>query len=274
MLDEEAEKRLDRKMERSATWRSLRLGCDEKNVHDKKSFMLKNHLKNHKHLHRKANTFIGVCLIFFGSTAAAQTPVTVQKQVIEPNFISSENFKTINRAVAVTKDSHGKAIVHLDGKPGNGIAWINNVTFKTGTIELDIKGKNVLQQSFVGIAFHGVNDSTYDGVYFRPFNFQSPDALRKSHAVQYISMPQYDWSALREKYPGKYEHGLLNTTDPEKWFHAKIVVAADRITVYVNSDRQPSLVVQPISKHTDGNIGFWVGHTSDGDFANLVIRNQ
>jgi len=236
--------------------------------------MFKNYLKNHKQVHRKASTIISVCLIFFGFNALAQTPAKIQKQVIAPNFIGSESFKTINRNTDVSKDSHGKAIVHLDGKPGNGIAWINGVTFKTGTIEFDIKGKNVLQQSFVGIAFHGTNDSTYDGIYFRPFNFQSPDTLRKSHSVQYISMPQYDWSALREKFPGKYEHALLNTTDPEKWFHAKIVVDADRITVYVNSDRQPSLVVQPIGKRADGNIGFWVGHTSDGDFSNLTIRNN
>ncbi len=57
--------------------------------------------------------------------------------------------------------------------PDAGIAWINDIRFSDGIIEFDVKGKNVLQQSFVGFAFHGSNDSTYDAVYFRPFNFKS-----------------------------------------------------------------------------------------------------
>lgn len=236
--------------------------------------MLKYYFKNHKHRRHKANIIISVCLICFCLNAVAQTQVAVQKQVIAPNFTGSENFTAFNRKIDVSKDNHGKAVVHLDSKPGDGVAWINNVTFKTGVIEFDVKGKNVLQQSFVGIAFHGADDSTFDGIYFRPFNFQSTDTLHKSHSVQYISMPKYDWSILREKYPGKYEHALLNSTDPEKWFHAKIVVDADRITVYVGNDRQPSLVVKPIGKRTTGNVGFWVGNNSDGDFSNLVIRNR
>ena len=80
--------------------------------------MFKNYLKNHKQVHRKANTIISVCLIFLGFNALAQTPAKIQKQVIAPNFIGSESFKTINRNTDVSKDSHGKAIVHLDGKAG------------------------------------------------------------------------------------------------------------------------------------------------------------
>jgi hypothetical protein len=236
--------------------------------------MLDKYFTNHKQIPRKPYTIISVCLIWIGLSAVAQTPVTSQSKVIAPRFTGPAGFKTINRNIDVSNDVGGKAFVHLDSKPGDGIAWIKDLTFKTGTIEFEIKGKNVLQQSFVGIVFHGINDSTYDGIYFRPFNFQSPDTLRKSHSVQYICMPQYDWSLLREKYPGKYEHSLLNSTDPEKWFHAKILVDADRISVFVNSDRQPSLVVQPIARYTMGSVGFWVGNNSDGDFSNLVVENK
>ena len=144
--------------------------------------------------------------------------------------------------------------------------------FEKGTIEFDAKGKNVLQQSFVGIAFHGVNDTTYDAVYFRPFNFQSQDTLRKSHSVQYISSPQYDWSVLRDKYPGKYENGLTDNINADSWFHAKIVVDADNIKVFVNNNTKPSLIVKPLNNYTTGKIGFWVGNNSDGDFANFEIR--
>ena len=60
----------------------------------------------------------------------------------------------------------------------------------------DIRGKDVMQQSFVGVAFHGVNNETLDAVYFRPFNFRSDDPVRKVHAVQYISHPNYPWHRI------------------------------------------------------------------------------
>ncbi len=131
-----------------------------------------------------------------------------------------------------------------------------------------------MQQSFVGIAFHGTNDSTFDAVYFRPFNFLSNDTIRKRHSVQYISLPKYDWSLLRQQYPGKYENALIKTVEPEEWFHAKIIVSNERIEVFVNNDDKPSLTVKPISNHTTGNIGFWVGNNSDGEFSNLIIQNN
>src|SRR5438874_349869 len=147
----------------------------------------------------------------------------------------------IGRHISVSINEQGKTVVHLNSKPNNGVAWIRNIAFEKGIIEFDVKGKNVLQQSFVGIAFHGVDDSTFDAIYFRPFNFQSPDTIRRSHSVQYVSLPQYDWSVLREKYPGKYESALSRTIDPESWFHAKVIVNDDNISVYVDGDPRPSL---------------------------------
>ena len=196
-----------------------------------------------------------------------------QAQVIKPDLSASSHFKVVNRAISISSDKPEKVVVHLDAKAGDGIAWINDIQFGKGIIEFDAKGKNVLQQSFLGIAFHGINDSTFDVVYFRPFNFQSPDTTRKRHSVQYVSLPQYDWSVLRERFAGKYENNLISTVDPESWFHVKIIVDTN-ITVYVNNDQQASLSVKPISERTTGTIGFWVGNNSDGGFANLLVRQQ
>jgi hypothetical protein len=218
-------------------------------------------------MNKKLNTII-ICLTFIHLNSVAQ------KQPIKPDLLNSSHFQLVNREVKTYKNEDGKTAVHLNNKPGDGVAWINGVAFQKGIIEFDVKGKNVLQQSFVGVAFHGLNDSSFDVIYFRPFNFQSPDTTRKSHSVQYISLPHYDWSALREKYPGKYENALVSTVDPEKWFHAKIMVDADNITVYVNDDKKASLKIKPITDRTTGKIGFWVGNNSDGDFANLTIINN
>lgn len=197
-----------------------------------------------------------------------------QKHSIKPDLSDSSRFQLVNRAIAISADKQGKNIIHLDSNSNAGVAWINNLAFKKGIIEFDAKGNNILQQSFVGVAFHGLNDSTYDAVYFRPFNFQSTDSIRRSHSVQYISLPGYDWSLLREMYPGRYEDALINKTDPESWFHVKIEIDSENIAVFVNEDKKPSLVVKPLSNSKKGKIGFWVGNNSDGDFANLSIQNK
>ncbi len=168
---------------------------------------------------------------------------------------------------AVNRMATSGAVIHLNEAPGPGVAWIKNKQFRKGTIEFDVKGKNVLQQSFVGFAFHGVNDSTYDAIYFRPFNFQVPEAGRRNHSVQYISLPANDWQLLREKYPGKYENEIDPSTDPNKWFHVKIVITDDEAAAYVNGKR--CLTVTLLGTQKTGMIGYWVGNGSGGDWKNL-----
>jgi hypothetical protein len=211
----------------------------------------------------KAIIYITVIIVCCTTIARAQTL----------NISSTANFEVVNRSISLY-DSAKRTIVHFDAREGDGVAWIRNAGFTTGIIEFDAKGKDILQQSFVGIAFHGMNDSTYDAVYFRPFNFQSRDTIRKSHSVQYVCMPKYGWYYLRENYPGKYENALTQIVQPTAWFHAKIVVAKNSITVYVNGDSKPSLIVQPLADYSKGKIGFWVGNNSDGDFSNLSIQNK
>jgi len=219
-------------------------------------------------MHKKVTIIIVASIACFGLNSIAQT------QAIKPDLSNNGRFELVNRDINVSINEQGKTVVHLNSKPDNGVAWIRNIVFGKGIIEFDVKGKNVLQQSFVGIAFHGINDSTFDAIYFRPFNFQSQDTIRKTHSVQYVSLPQYDWSVLREKYPGKFENTLVSKIDPGSWFHAKVIVNDDNISVYVNGDQNPSLVVKPLSNRSAGKIGFWVGNNSDGDFSNLIVQNK
>src|ERR1700761_1813782 len=97
-----------------------------------------------------------------------------------------KQYTVVNRSASAGVDAGS---IHLDEKDGDGVAWIKGKSFSTGTIELDIKGKDKPQGSFIGMAFHGSNDSTFEVVYFRPFNFRSTDPVRKGHAVQYVASP-------------------------------------------------------------------------------------
>jgi hypothetical protein len=129
----------------------------------------------------------------------------------------------------------------------------------------------VQQQSFVGVAFHGVDDTTYDAIYFRPFNFRAEDPARRLRAVQYISHPTYTWQKLRAEHPGRYEQPVSPVPDPNAWFHVRVSVAGPKVSVFVNDAREPSLVVDQLSDRKKGLVGLWVGNNSGGDFANLAI---
>jgi hypothetical protein len=153
----------------------------------------------------------------------------------------------------------------------NGIIWLKDVNFSTGTIDIDLRGKDVPQESFLGVVFHGIDTTTHDIVYFRPFNFQSTDSVRKIHAVQYVSHPNYPWYTLREERNGIYEKGIDPAPKAEAWFHATVVVDDKTIRVYVNHAKTPSLTVTKLNDRKDGLIGlFNVG--LNGEFANLVIK--
>jgi len=179
-------------------------------------------------------------------------------------------FETINRQLSWFYENDKKA-VRLSKSKDEGIAWIKGVQFSNGTIEIDIRGKDIFQESFTGIAFHGSDIDTLDAVYFRPFNFQSTDSVRRTHAVQYISHPEFPWSVLREKYAGKYENGVTPSPDGNEWFHIRIVVQYPDVTVYVNGSDIPCLSIKKLNGRRTGKIGLWAGNNSDGDFANLVI---
>ena len=204
---------------------------------------------------------------------ATPTRILGQPKTIEPDLArlaESKGFKVFNRSVSSFADG-GKKGVRLNEGPGDGVAFLPGIEFTNGTIECDLLGKDVQQQSFVGLAFHGVDGTTLDAIYFRPFNFKAEDPARRSHGVQYVSHPVYTWQKLRDEQPGKYEQSLNPAPDPNAWFHARVVVASPKVSVFVGDAKEPVLVVNQLSDRRRGLVGLWVGNTSGGDFANVKI---
>jgi hypothetical protein len=185
---------------------------------------------------------------------------------------AKNNLRVVNRELDFKDGVNSPLITHLNSAPGAGIAWITEQNFEHGTIEFDEKGKDAFQQSFVGIAFHGENDSVYESVYFRPFNFKSSDSARKLHAVQYIVSPNYDWPKLRADFPNQYEKPVMPAPDPNEWFHVKIDVTENKISVFVNNNSAAAIEVTPIVHLNGKMIGYWVGNGSEGEWKNFVIR--
>jgi len=203
-----------------------------------------------------------LAVLFAASSLAAQQRAVAPKDV-----------QVFNRSVSSLSDGTRKGL-RLSSSPGDGVAYLRGTEFGNGTIEVDIRGKDVQGQSFVGIAFHGVDSTTYDAIYFRPFNFRTPDSTRHRHAVQYISHPTYTWQKLRAERPGSFEQPVSPAPDPNAWFHVRVVVASPKVSVFVGDAKQPSLLVDQLNDRTKGLVGLWVGNNSDGDFANLTITRN
>jgi hypothetical protein len=213
-------------------------------------------------------SIVGAVALFTASRAAGQ------RRTIEPDLAglaAAQSLQVFNRTVSSLSDSARKGL-RLSESPGDGVAYLPGVEFASGTIEFDVRGKDVQQQSFVGVAFHGVDGTTYEAIYFRPFNFRTPDPARRLRAVQYIAHPVYTWQKLRAEHPGVYEQPVNPVPDPNGWFHVRVVVAGPKVSVFVGDATEPSLVVNQLSERPKGLIGLWAGNNSGGDFANLRIR--
>jgi hypothetical protein len=195
-----------------------------------------------------------IILLLFSSQLMAQTA----------------DFTVFNRTITGNSEN-GKSFIRFSEGKAEGLAWANGKTFSEGTIEFDTRGRDKFQGSFIGVAFHAQNDSTYEAIYFRPFNFQATDPVRHIHAVQYIFHPKYTWKMLRETRNGEFEKEIIPADlQPNDWFHAKVEVRNGRIKVFVNDSEKPCLDVPTLNPTgKSGKIGFWVGDGSNGDFANL-----
>jgi hypothetical protein len=213
--------------------------------------------------HSYFSALIGLCM---------QTGSYAQSHRYDLSFLARQGgLQVQNRTISALSGEKG---LRFSAAEGDGVAWLEGIEFSNGTIELDIRGKDVLQQSFVGVAFHAVSKDSLEAVYFRPFNFRSSDSLRKTHMVQYVYHPDFTWDRLRNERTGVFEKPVSDPPTPVNWFHARIVVRYPQVKVYVNNQLSPCLVINEWSNRQKGRIGLWVGNNSDGDFANLVITNE
>src|SRR5689334_10778383 len=100
--------------------------------------------------------FVGILAL-----SACSPPETVFNGVGE----DARKLRVVNREVTKLQDRNG---IRLSSRSGNGVAWVEGTEFRSGTIEVDIRGREELFQNYVGIAFHRQNDTTYEAVYLRP----------------------------------------------------------------------------------------------------------
>jgi hypothetical protein len=187
-----------------------------------------------------------------------------------PAVTTPPGWRSTSRSAQIIEEA-GRSIVRIDERAGEGVVWFEGAALRDGTIDLEMRGKDVVGQSFVGVAFRAVDDTHYDVVYFRPFNFRTTDPDRRMRAVQYHSSPEFPWARLRAEKPNEYEKPVAPVPDPNGWFKVRVFVDGPRVEVFVNDSPTPTLTVAVLTPPRGGMVGLWVGNGSGGDFANLRV---
>ena len=149
--------------------------------------------------------------------------------------------------------------------------------FHNGTIEAMVAGRPQQgardgARGFIGIAFRVQSPERYEAFYIRPTNGRAPDQLRRNHATQYISEPEYPWQRLRSETPGLYES--YADMEPGVWAHLRIEVEGDHARLFVNHAPQPVLIVNDL-KHgagSRGGVALWIGSETQGYFSAVSVR--
>jgi len=218
----------------------------------------------------------------FGAVAAlgACSPAEIRPDVT--GIDDRAAWTVVNAERKVTKVTIEGARVGLTMAPVGGDRQGSNVAmalpagvrFATGTIDVDLRGRGPIDRSFVGVAFAVADDTHFEAVYFRPFNFRAADAEHRARALQYVAWPLHPWEDLRARSPGVYEAAVAPVPDPAQWFHARIEVSCEAVRVFVDDGQQPCLVVKRLRGTDPDRTGDAVGllvDSREGSFADLRV---
>ena len=166
-----------------------------------------------------------------------------------------------------------------DGKDEDVLALLGGAEFKDGTIQLDVAGAPRAgmpadSRGFIGVSFRtGAHGAWSEVFYLRPTNGRVDDQLRRNHAVQYASDPEFPWDRLRKESPGVYE--AYADMEAGAWTTMKIEVAGTKARLYVNGASQPCLIINDL-KHGDraGRIALWAHVQTDAYFGPISITGS
>ena len=101
-------------------------------------------------------------------------------------------------------------------------------------------------------------------------NTPPPSGERAIRAIQYVSVPKWDFDTLRQNFPGKYEAGAKIAE--KRWNHLRIQVKNNTVSTFIDLDRKPVLEVPLLEANLRGPIRLWVGDSTTANFSNLRVH--
>jgi len=189
-----------------------------------------------------------ICLGFTSSNVTAQNKITAQ---FHPD---SWEIKAVKHEF---KDYKGKHALYLE----NGRALLKNSNFKNGIIDYDVSFEK--GRKFIGVHFRIQDSINYEEYYLRAHQSGNPDAM------QYT--PVFNGTAGWQLYYGE-GHSTSYHFNFEEWMHIRLVIANNKMDIFINDMSQPILHVHDLKMETiKGGLGF---NTLLGGayFANLTYQ--
>lgn len=179
-----------------------------------------------------------------------------------------------NNVLKVIKDSMVKEV----DEPT--FVKIKGIEFGNGSIEVKVLSRLLpnasdLARGFIGIAFRiDPNNTRYECIYLRPTNGRANDQVRRNHAIQYYSYPNYKFDRLRKEAPERYES--YADMELNKWITMRIEVNGATARLFLDNNPQPSLIVNDLKHGADtaGTIALWVDVGTEGYFKDLKVSKH
>jgi hypothetical protein len=138
-------------------------------------------------------------------------------------------------------------LIEVDDKRRGGMALVKSVSLGDGVIEVDVAGRKgpyaaADDRGFIGIAFRvSSGPERYEYVYLRPENGRADDQVRRNHATQYASHPDFPWPRMRKEFPERYESYV--DLEPGVWTRMRVEISGTTARLFVHGASQPTLVV-------------------------------
>ncbi len=154
-------------------------------------------------------------------------------------------------------------VQHLERPSLTGVAYLRDVPFTNGVIEVDIAMDG--SRSYPGIIFRMQSDENFERLYLRPHR-----AGLYPDAIQYT--PVFNGVEAWQLYSGDgFTSGAV--IPPNQWIHVKLEVMGSQARIYLNGGDQPALRIHHL-KHgiSEGTIGLMGPKNSSAYFSNFQYR--
>ena len=103
-------------------------------------------------------TYINFLFVFAALTQTAFVFSQTKEDIIDlQQLTKSKSLDVFNRELSLLNES-GHQGIKLNEKDSEGLVWLTGID-ADGTIEFDVRGKDVQGRSFVSIAFHGLDNT-------------------------------------------------------------------------------------------------------------------
>ncbi|MGH9869775.1 MAG: hypothetical protein ACREAA_16640 [Candidatus Polarisedimenticolia bacterium] len=218
---------------------------------------------------------ISATLLFACSLSAGSSPSQVER-ILPARSLAGLELHHVQSELVTHQGRPALRLIQVEPPGGETMAVLAGSDFGDGEILTELagaprQGAPEGARGFVGIAFHVQGDGErFECFYLRPTNGRADDQLRRNHATQYISHPEYPWERLRKENPGVYESYV--DLVPAEWTRVRIVVEGARALLFVNGAEQPTLVVNDLKLgKSAGRIAFWIGDGTEAWFSDVRL---